>query len=271
MIVDGDLLERLFHAVREAGNAILAVHNAPILDVERKEDDSPLTQADRASHEILDAALAELTPEIPRISEEGRMIPFETRTTWARFWCIDPLDGTKEFIRREKDFTVNVALVEGGVPVLGIVYAPARDWLYVGSPVTGAWKEGEGGRQRLPLEHPPRDGLVAVRSKSHADPAEDALLERLGITDTRLMGSSLKFCLVAEGTADIYYRKGPTWEWDTAAAHAVVRAAGGRVCVHGEELTYNKPSLKNEEGFLCLQDGALLARIPSRFHGGCTE
>lgn len=277
-------LEGLGALAKEAGAAILSVYQKRDLAVEEKDDRTPLTEADRASHEIIASALRARYPEIPCISEEGKGVAYEERTGWERFWLVDPLDGTKEFIRGEPDFTVNIALVEEGLAVLGVVYAPVRDWLYLGRRVPasaaeaargikagddgaamayGAWKECKGQRVRLPM--PALDAAdgrcVAVRSKSHPQPEEAAVLERLGVTETVSMGSSLKFCLVAEGAADIYYRAGPTWEWDTAAAHAVVAAAGG-IVLHGEaELRYNKPTLKNDHGFLCLLDPSRAAAM----------
>lgn len=247
---------------RKAGAAIMEVFNSGEFDVEAKDDSSPLTRADTASHAVIAAGLERLSPEIPVISEEGRDVLLEERQAWARFWCVDPLDGTKEFIRREQDFTVNIALVENGLPTLGVVYAPARDWLYTGRRGEGAWKTAGGRTLPLPLSDAAHDGVVAVRSKSHPQPEEATVLDALGVTDTTSMGSSLKFCLVAEGAADVYYRAGPTWEWDTAAAHAVVAASGGEVLFDGAELRYNKPTLKNDNGFLCVRDAALAARVP---------
>jgi len=244
---------------REAGAAILEVARTGDLSVEAKADHSPLTQADRRAHEIIVAGLKAIDPAIPVYSEEGRAVPYAERRDWACFWLVDPLDGTKEFIRREQDFTVNIALIRGAEPVLGVVYAPARDWLYTGCAGAGAWKEAGGARQALPRPQAPRAGLVAVRSKSHASPEEDAFFARYEIADAVSMGSSLKFCLVAEGAADIYYRHGPTCEWDTAAAHAVVRASGGVVrAADGGELAYNKESCLNP-GFVCVRDAGLLA------------
>jgi 3'(2'), 5'-bisphosphate nucleotidase len=250
--------------VRQAGQAIMDVYHAGEIVSETKDDESPLTQADRASHAILDAALREMAPSIPVISEEGDWVQTPSRQAERRFWLVDPLDGTKEFIRREKDFTVNVALIVDGKPVWGMVYAPMRDWLYWGSQDGAFLQVGDTPAQQLPSPAAKtRSTCVAVRSKSHAGPAEEALLAAFGVDDTVSMGSSLKLCLVAQGTADVYYRQGPTWEWDTAAGHAVVVAGGGAVFAGSgpAPLCYNKPTLKNDDGFLVLGDPAWIDRL----------
>ncbi|MBI9098171.1 MAG: 3'(2'),5'-bisphosphate nucleotidase CysQ, partial [Spirochaetaceae bacterium] len=188
--------------------------------------------------------------------EDNNEIPYEDRKDWDMFWLVDPLDGTKEFIKREQDFTVNIALVEKGIPIWGVVLAPARNWLYCGGTLEQTCKVEPG---KSPVLLPfsgslNRETVVAVRSKSHAKPEEDVVLKKYGVTDTVSMGSSLKFCLVAEGTADLYFRAGPTWEWDTAAAHAVVLGADCDVTDDNKPLVYNKPSLKNDNGFLCVRN-----------------
>ena len=239
---------------RRAGRAVMEVYDGGDITVTNKDDDSPLTRADTASHGVIVRELAEAYPDIPIISEEGRDIPPSTRRGWDVFFLVDPLDGTKEFIRRNGEFTVNIALVRDRLPAAGVVFAPAIDLLYAGTVNGGAFREEGGQREPIPREKPERSGRVAVRSRSHADPAEEEILARYGVVDTVSMGSSLKFCLVADGTADIYVRSGPTHEWDTAAAHAVVRAAGGRVVSEGAELLYNKETLLNP-GFICLGKG----------------
>lgn len=249
--------EYLRKLARKAGDVIMDIFNSKDFGVEYKEDDSPLTRADKASHNIIVANLKERFPEFPIISEEDKnTIPFDQRESWDMFWLIDPLDGTKEFIKREKDFTVNIALILKEDPFWGVVYAPARNWLYYGGPFDQSQKNISGKETRLlPFkENIDRETIVAVRSKSHAKPEEEIVLKDYGVTNTVSMGSSLKFCLVAEGTADIYFRAGPTWEWDTAAAHAVVLGADGIIKDGNSPLTYNKPSLLNENGFLCLRN-----------------
>jgi 3'(2'), 5'-bisphosphate nucleotidase len=237
----------------EAGDLIMEVYNDPNADFETKQDNSPLTLADKLSHDHITTVLKAEFPDIPIISEEDKeLVPYDTRKEYRRFWLIDPLDGTKEFIRKERDFTVNIALIEGNTPILGIVYAPARKWLYIGGK-DGARKVCDGKTTLLPSVSTTE--VTAVRSKSHAKEAEEVLLNKYKATKSTSMGSSLKFCLVAEGEADIYYRAGLTWEWDSAAAHAVVLAAGGMVYegdTEDNELKYNKETLLNSQGFLCL-------------------
>lgn len=235
---------------RQAGDAILAVYNGPDFDVEAKADASPLTAADRASHRLIEDGLRRLTPEIPLLSEEGRDIPFAERQGWDRFWLVDPLDGTKEFIKRNGEFTVNIALIEHGRPVWGVIMAPALDATYVGVVGEGAWMEAEGGsRQSLRVREPAAgEGHAVVKSRSHPSGELAAFLDTIQVADSVPVGSSLKFCAVAEGRATLYPRFGPTMEWDTAAGQAIVEAAGGRVVLaedSAEPLRYNKESLLN--------------------------
>jgi 3'(2'), 5'-bisphosphate nucleotidase len=215
--------------------------------VETKADNSPLTQADRASHELLTRGLHELTPDIPILSEEGKTVDPTLRQSWSRFWLIDPLDGTKEFIKKTGEFTVNIALIEAGRPTLGLVYAPVLHLLYWSEKNEGAWKKnGEDHPQRVRTRPARPETLTIVASRDHAGPEVQNLLQRYPTATSRSMGSSLKFCLVAEGSADIYLRDVPTMEWDTGAAQAIVEAAGGQVLTTaGKLLTYNKDSLIN--------------------------
>lgn len=247
-------ISQLSDIARRAGRAVMEVYEGEDIAVTNKDDDSPLTRADTASNAVIVRELTEAYPDIPIISEEGKDVPSSVRNAWRVFFLVDPLDGTKEFIRRNGEFTVNIALVMGRLPAAGVVFAPAIDLLYAGTENDGAFREEGGHREPIPREKPEKSGRVAVRSRSHADPAEEEILARYDVVDTVSMGSSLKFCLVADGTADIYVRSGPTYEWDTAAAHAVVRVAGGRVVSDGEELLYNKETLLNS-GFICLGRG----------------
>lgn len=254
---------------RKAGQAILAVARGGDLGVEFKSDESPLTKADRASHDIIVAALRGITPEIPIISEEDSgTVPVEERLKFKKFWIVDPLDGTKEFIQNRTDYTVNIALISDGRPVLGVVYAPVRDWLFFGQTNSDgsaeAFKQvGDEAPRPLPLTENRHDDIVAVRSRSHAVDSELDVLKKFAPARTMSMGSSLKFCLLAEGLADVYYRAGPTNEWDTAAADAVLRAAGGiTLRPDGKEpLPYNKPSGKNDDGFFALGKPELRAML----------
>ncbi len=236
-----ELIEALVRLAREADQAILEIYNTDF-DVQDKSDDSPLTQADMASHRTIVKGLHELSPEIPVMSEESADISTEERLGWERYWLVDPLDGTREFIKRNGEFTVNIALIEHGHPVLGVVTVPAQGLAYHGSKEDGAWRR-QGNAAAEPIRvRPLGDGpKVAVASRSHKTPELQQYLDAMGEHTVRSIGSSLKFCLVAEGEADIYPRFGPTSEWDTAAAQAIVEAAGGQVVdVAGKPLRYNR-------------------------------
>ncbi len=246
-------IDYLIATARAAGEAILEVYRGDF-DVDRKADTSPLTEADLRSHHVITGRLSQRYPEIPILSEENtEQAPYEVRRQWPAYWLVDPLDGTKEFIKRNGQFTVNIALVEESVPVTGVVYAPALDLLYYGSDGQGAFKvEASGEPLRLTRERSSDPGrLVIAGSLSHPSAEMDAFVaeqrRRYKQVDFIAMGSSLKICMVADGRADIYPRFGPTMEWDTAAAHAIVRAAGGRIVRHGtdQELRYNKENLLN--------------------------
>ena len=240
--------EAVIAIAREAGNAILDVYNGPEFDVQTKDDESPLTAADRAAHRLIDRELRALTPAIPVLSEEGADVPYGERQQWQRFWLVDPLDGTKEFIKRNGEFTVNIALVEDGAPVWGVIHAPALGTTYVGRVGEGAWRqEGDGPREPLAVKTPD-NGHAVVKSRSHPSGELADYLESIHVADEVPVGSSLKFCAVAEGRATLYPRFGPTMEWDTGAGHAIVEAAGGRVRLAEDAATplrYNKDDLHN--------------------------
>jgi 3'(2'), 5'-bisphosphate nucleotidase len=234
-----ELIEPIVALATEAGQAILEVY-ATDFDVQEKSDESPLTQADLASHHCIVAGLKQLTPDIPIISEEEGLPTFEERRKWQRYWLIDPLDGTKEFVNRNGEFTVNIALIDSHRPVFGVVYVPVQDKTYLGCDGHGA--ELREGGSVTPIRVAVASGTPVriVGSRSHRGSSLDTFLERLGETDMMPMGSSLKFCVIAEGRADIYPRLGPTSEWDTAAAQAVVEQAGGKVLeLDGRPLSYN--------------------------------
>jgi 3'(2'), 5'-bisphosphate nucleotidase len=247
-------MQEVVAIARRAGAAIMEVYLSGETGETSKADDSPLTLADLAAHRIIIEGLTGLTPDIPILSEEAADIAYPVRSQWTRYWLVDPLDGTREFIKRNGEFTVNIALIEHGKPVMGVVYAPVPDVYYYGAPGTGAFvRRGSAAAQSVTVK-PLATGetIRVVASRSHRDARTEALLEQLGDYQCISMGSSLKLCLVAEGTAHFYPRLGPTMEWDTAAAHAVVNAAGGIVCnMAGEELHYNKVDLHNPE-FLVL-------------------
>ena len=235
------LLKGVLDAVAAASTAILEVY-ATAHGVEYKADESPITRADRAAHDILAARLSLLTPSIPVLSEEAEAAhDFAVRRAWPELWLVDPLDGTREFISRNGEFTVNVALIRGHEPVLGVVAAPALGLTYYAARGYGAFRvQTETGAEPIHVR-PAADPLVVVGSRSHRGDSLDGLLARLGPHEMRPMGSALKFCLVAEGSADFYPRLGPTSEWDTAAAQAVLEVAGGAVTtLDGTPLRYNQ-------------------------------
>lgn len=280
-----DLIIIAYRAALQAGAEVMKVYESDDFSVERKDDDSPLTRADRRSHEVIEAALAQTS--LPLLSEEGRDIPTAERQQWQLYWLIDPLDGTKEFIKRNGEFTVNIALMApadksaGHAPLAGVVYVPVKDIAYIGVQGRGAWKiEGaaekaaaktakmgqstaaaptnvvdlsgiENVGQALPSQDPHARRFSAVMSRSHNSPETEAyvaeLEQRFGPAERVSSGSSIKLCLVAEGTADVYPRFAPTMEWDTAAGDAVCRAAGCRVTEKDgtTPLRYNKADLLN--------------------------
>jgi 3'(2'), 5'-bisphosphate nucleotidase len=239
------LLERLLPVARAAGDEILSVY-ATDFEVRDKSDASPVTEADERAEAVILRELERLTPDIPVVSEEAAeagVVP----EPGSRFWLVDPLDGTKEFVSRNGEFTVNIALVEDGRPTLGVVLVPALGRLYGGVAGTGAFVEDGEGRRAIAARSEPEEGLTIVSSRSHGDAeALDAFLSGRRVAAAVTAGSSLKFCLVAAGDADLYPRLGRTMEWDTAAGHAVVSAAGGKVSlVSGGDLGYGKPGFEN--------------------------
>lgn len=232
----------------EAGKIITEVYDNKILfenNIEKKADNSPLTLADTRAHTYIYDQLQKLTPHIPIISEEGEEIPYEIRKNWTTFWLVDPLDGTKEFIKRNGEFTVNIALIENLKPVLGVIQVPCTGVVYFADE-NGAFKlEKSGLPQPISVNNKILD-LISATSRSHITIADTDFLLNFDIQSKVLVGSSLKFCYVAEGKADIYYREGHTMEWDTAAGQAIVEKAGGTVA----PLYYNKKVLRNDT-FCC--------------------
>ncbi len=252
------MLKEIIGIAKEAGDAILDIYyDAQDVEITRKDDDSPLTKADLAAHHIIIDALKELDPETPVISEESGIPVYEERKKWTKFWIVDPLDGTKEFIKKNGEFTVNIALIDEGNPVLGVVYVPDKKTTYYAEKGKGAYKQvGTESPERIYSKaHTKEDSLVAVQSRSHgSDKLVNQLKEKgLNVKETVPAGSSIKFCLVAEGKADIYPRLGPTMEWDVAAGDAVYRYSA-RNGVHASPLTYNKPDLKNGSFLIGLDD-----------------
>ena len=231
---------------RAAGDAILAIYRQPFA-VEFKQDESPLTAADQGAHEVIVQALARLTPDIPVLSEESDAEAMQARRGWSRYWLVDPLDGTKEFVSRNGEFTVNIALIDHGRPVWGLVYAPVLDKLWYGGKGMGAWRVADGTHKAIQTRpHEAGQAWRVVGSRNHLSQATLDYLAPLGEVELVSMGSSLKFCIIAEGGAELYPRLAPTCEWDTAAAQAVLEGAGGSVTqLDGSALAYNKPDILN--------------------------
>lgn len=249
---DDELIEALLAAARAAGRAALDVYRADFT-VTRKADQSPVTAADHASERIILEHLARVAPAIPVVAEEAVAAGSIPRVG-EEFFLVDPLDGTKEFIHRRGEFTVNIALIRRRMPAVGVVYAPVGGVLYAGNVATAhAFRcshpadAAQGGpREPLRVRPVPAEGVTAVVSRSHSTPETEAYLHHYPVRDRVSVGSSLKFCLVAAGEADLYPRLGPTMEWDTAAGHAVLAAAGGQVLAPGgEPLAYGKPEFRN--------------------------
>ena len=240
-------LEFLGNLAKEAGRAILEVYGTEFT-VEHKDDKSPLTLADTRSHQIIAAGLRARYPDIPVLSEEGKDVDYSVREGWSRFWLVDPLDGTKEFIKRNDEFTVNIGLIEGDTPVLGIIYLPVQRLLYAADARKGECVEiSDEKRTALRINRSTSRAPIRVaKSRSHPSPKLEAMLSALPPHELIDRGSSLKFCALASDGADFYPRMGPTWEWDTAAGQAIVTAAGGVVVdLSGKPLVYNKPDLLN--------------------------
>ncbi len=247
-----ELLQTIEGIAVKAGDAIMAIYRNGDFDVDHKADDSPLTRADLASHRVIVDALDDLTPKYPVLSEESADIPYEERKQWDIYWLVDPLDGTKEFIKRNGEFTVNIALIKDRKPILSVVYVPVQQVSYFAAKGVGVFKRVEGKKTSISVMKNARFKPTVVGSRSHASEEMQAYLERLGQHELVSMGSSLKFCLVAEGKADLYPRLGLTSEWDTAAAQCIVEQAGGHVVTaDGKSLQYNaKESLLNPHFFV---------------------
>lgn len=257
LIKNNEMLEKIdvnkiIAIAEEAGKEIMKIYETGDFAITDKSDNSPLTKADKAGNAVIVAALQEQFPEIPIISEENKMIEYSDRKDWEYFWLVDPLDGTKEFIKKNGEFTVNIALIRNGKPVMGVVGIPAKNQMYYAVENKGAYKiDAEGSKIKLEVNTPKKNEIALIGSRSHPSPEFDAYLKEMEHKFETVnfvpAGSSLKFCLVAEGKADVYPRLGPTMEWDTAAGHALVLEAGARVKVYGKEtdLVYNKENLLN--------------------------
>jgi 3'(2'), 5'-bisphosphate nucleotidase len=257
------LLEQVIDVAKQAGALILEVYGAAHIASEKKADDSPLTQADLRSHRSIVAALGTLQPMLPVLSEESSAEELRQRHSWQRYWLVDPLDGTKEFLSRNGEFTVNIALIDAGVPVLGVIQLPVKHIVYAGARGRGALRiDADGSRSTIKVQAPSSEPPRVLGSRSHRNAALAPVLERFGAHELLSIGSSIKFCLVAEGSADLYPRLGPTSEWDTAAGHAVLEAAGGtlRRVADGEPLRYNQHEGLLNPDFVAFGDERIGAR-----------
>lgn len=250
----------IINIAKEAGTTVMSFYDSNIVDINLKNDMSPLTQADISSHDIITNRLKEITPKIPIISEEGNLMTYDERKSLKYFWLIDPLDGTKEFLKKNGEFTINISLIRNNTPILGIIYAPAltssrkntfntsdlsknMGVIYYGYEGIGSFKiENEQTPSVITIDKDISEGLIVVQSRSHSNIEEDQFYKSYNIKDVLSKGSSLKFCLVAEGKAHLYYRSGPTNEWDTAAGHAIAKYSGAHI--YG--LYYNKPNILNQ-------------------------
>jgi 3'(2'), 5'-bisphosphate nucleotidase len=243
-------LDTILETMRQASQEIMNIYNQDF-QITQKADNSPLTQADQISHQIIKEFLEEHTPKIPIISEEDDIPDYSTRKKWKYFWLLDPLDGTKEFIDKNGQFTINLALIQDSTPILGIIQAPALDTVYWAEKGKGAFKREKLTQKIQVRKNVSQKDLVAAISRSHLASEDKKMLEKYKIKQTIAMGSALKFCLLAEGKADFYYRFNPTMEWDTAAGQILVEEAGGVVLdEHGKTFNYNKTTLLNGS-FLC--------------------
>ena len=256
--LDAALRERVIEIAEQAGAAIMQVY-ASGFDIEQKADDSPVTTADLAAHRLIVQGLSQLTPDIPVLSEESAQVSWETRRQWQRYWLVDPLDGTREFIKRNGEFSVNIALIEGGVSVFGVVQAPVTGLVWHAERGAAAYRREGQQQDAISTRVPPAMPLRVAASRSHRSERTQTLLARMGEIELIAQGSSLKFCRIAEGTLDVYPRLGPTSEWDTAAGQCVLEAAGGVLLAadSGQPFQYNqRPRLLNGD-FVALGDATL--------------
>lgn len=240
-------IHKLVEIAHRAGQEIMQVYETAF-ETSYKGDNTPLTLADKRSHDLIERELKLLYPAIPILSEEGKDIPYEERKKWTTFWLIDPLDGTKEFIKRNGEFTVNIALIEHRIPVCGVICAPVKGVTYYAMKDVGAWKlNGQKEAVQIHCQKPDSDGVIVVQSRSHPSPDMDSFLASFKVKESVTVGSSLKFCLVAEGKAHLYPRLGPMMEWDSAAGVCIVREAGGWVSSrNSENICYNTTLLRHD-------------------------
>ena len=269
MTVTNEQREAVIALARKAAGEILAVYDSASFEsdaaIEHKDDRSPLTAADLASHRCIVAGLRALTPEIPVLSEESKGLDIAARRQWSTFWLVDPLDGTREFIKRNGEFTVNIALVEDGVAIWGVIQQPVTGALWHGGAGLGAFiREGDAGDVAIHARIPASAPLRIAASRSHRDERTQAVIDALPGSDVVGCGSSLKFCRIADGGIDLYPRFGPTSEWDTAAGQAILEGAGGAVLdPRGRPFRYNQRDTLLNGDFIALGDIALRGRLPA--------
>jgi len=237
------IVDEVIRLAKKAGKEILNIYDSDKYNIHTKSDDSPLTIADKTSHKIIQNELSYLFPDLPILSEEGKEIPYEIRKNWNRFWLVDPLDGTKEFIKKNGEFTVNIALIENKTSVLDVIYVPVTGDVYYGGKNIGSWKNNI----KISVSNKTKeDKISVVQSRSHSTEEEIKFYSKYKIKESLSKGSSLKICMIAEGKTELYFRGGPTWEWDTAAGHAILLGAGGYfVNKDKSQLVYNKEIPKN--------------------------
>ena len=257
MRLDNDRYEAVIAIARKAADAILQVY-AEEFEVEHKADASPLTRADMAAHRIIADGLERLAPDWPVLSEEEADIPWETRSQWPVYWLVDPLDGTREFVKRNGEFTVNIALIEDGQPVFGVIQAPVTGVVWHAARWRGAFRRTGDTDMQLRTQRPAASPLRVAASRSHRDARTEAVLQKMGAPEITGLGSSLKFCRIAEGGLDVYPRFGPTSEWDTAAAQCILEAAGGALLApDGRAFRYNRRESLLNGDFIALGDPSL--------------
>lgn len=262
MPINDTVREGVLALAEMAADAILAIY-AGEFAVSEKDDHSPLTAADMASHRRISAGLQALTPDIPVLSEESKGLDIGQRRQWRRFWLVDPLDGTREFIKRNGEFTINIALVEDGVASFGVIQQPVTGGLWHGGLGRGAWRRRDARDEAIHCTRPPRSPLRIAASRSHRDARTEALLAAFPDAKVQGFGSALKFCKLAEGAIDLYPRFHPTSEWDTAAGQAIVEAAGGVVVdPAGRPFRYNQRDTLINGDFIAVGDPGLLAQLP---------
>ena len=246
----GSLQKKVIDISYHAGKEIIKIYtDYSDFEIESKSDNSPLTIADKKSNEIICQELKRINQDIPILSEEEKEVDYSTRKDWNTFWLVDPLDGTKEFIKRNGEFTTNIALIENGSPAMGVVYAPCLDTIWAGNKETGSIKVESGKSEKIEASAYSKGTIRVATSRSHGNTKIQAILDEYDSYELKTMGSSIKICLVGDGRVHIYPRLGPTMEWDTAAAHAVVKFAGANILDYHTraELLYNKESLLNNE------------------------